>query len=178
MLFRGWRMYVNPALANHGMSHDFLSLQFNESGYPSRWHGILLRFVVALSGARLAGGCSSWMRKEEARGRDRVRATSELFRGTSPGCFVLVGTVKQVTIPILTDHVLRQGKDPVLAIEARSTIEPSGPLERAAVRLLLYVHKRRLRGVVEVAPSWMVEENLSASEHIGDDRAVLWLSEN
>ena len=44
--------------------------------------------------------------------------------------------------------------------------------------MLLYAYKRRLRGVVEVAPAWMVEEILSASEHIGDDRAVLWMSEN
>jgi hypothetical protein len=44
--------------------------------------------------------------------------------------------------------------------------------------VLLYAYKRRLRGVGEVAPSWMVEEILSASEHIGDDRAVLWISRN
>jgi hypothetical protein len=31
---------------------------------------------------------------------------------------------------------------------------------------------------VEAAPSWVSEEILSASERIGDDRAVLWLSEN
>jgi hypothetical protein len=44
--------------------------------------------------------------------------------------------------------------------------------------VLLYVYKRRLRGVVAVAPAWMVEEILSASEHVGDDRAVLWFGEN
>ena len=54
----------------------------------------------------------------------------------------------------------------------------SGPIERAAARLLLYAYKRRLRRVVEAAPAWMVEEILSASEHIGDDRAVLWMSDN
>ena len=44
--------------------------------------------------------------------------------------------------------------------------------------LLLYAYRRRLRGVVAVAPSWMIEEILSASEHVGDDRAVRWVSEN
>jgi hypothetical protein len=46
----------------------------------------------------------------------------------------------------------------VHAIEALSTIEPSGPIERAAARLLLYAYKRRLRGVVAVASASMVEE--------------------
>ena len=45
-------------------------------------------------------------------------------------------------------------------------------------RLLLHVNKRGLRGVVEVAPAWMVEEILSASERIGDRWAVLWMDEN
>jgi hypothetical protein len=80
--------------------------------------------------------------------------------------------------PVLADRILRQDKALVRAIEALGTIDPSGPLERAAARLMLYAYKRRLRGVVEVAPPWMVEEILSASEHIGDDRAVLWMSDN
>jgi hypothetical protein len=48
----------------------------------------------------------------------------------------------------LTYCILRQGKALVRTIEALSTIEPSGPIERAAARLQLYVYKRRLRGVV------------------------------
>jgi hypothetical protein len=32
-----------------------------------------------------------------------------------------------------------------------------------AARVLLYAYRRRLRGVVEVAPSWVTEETLSAS---------------
>ena len=52
------------------------------------------------------------------------------------------------------------------------------PSERALARVLLYAYKRRLRGVVEAAPAWIVEEILSASEHIGDDRAVLWMGDN
>ena len=39
-------------------------------------------------------------------------------------------------------------------------------------------YERRLRPAVEGAPAWMGEETLSASEHIGDDRAVLWTSGN
>jgi len=40
-------------------------------------------------------------------------------------------------------------------------------------RLLQAAYKRRLRGIVEVAPDWAAEEILSASERIGNDRAVL-----
>ena len=43
---------------------------------------------------------------------------------------------------------------------------------------LLYVYKRRLRGIVEAAPAWVSEDILGASEHIGDDRAALGMSEN
>jgi len=49
---------------------------------------------------------------------------------------------------------------------------------RVFAGLLLYVYKRRLRGIVEAAPPWVSEEILSASEHIADARAVLWMSEN
>ena len=38
--------------------------------------------------------------------------------------------------------------------------------------------ERRLRAVVGVAPAWVSEEILSASERIGDQRAVLWMGEN
>jgi hypothetical protein len=33
--------------------------------------------------------------------------------------------------PALTDHILRQGKALVRAIESLGTIEPTGPFERA-----------------------------------------------
>jgi len=64
----------------------------------------------------------------------------------------------------------------VRAVGALSTIESGGPLEQPAAWLLLCVYKRRLQGVVTVAPSWMVEEILSASERIGDRRTVAWMS--
>jgi len=61
-----------------------------------------------------------------------------------------------MTTFVLNHHTLTQGRALVRAIEALGTIDPSGPIERAAARLLLYAYKRRLRGVVEAAPSWMV----------------------
>ena len=64
------------------------------------------------------------------------------------------------------------------AIEALGTIEPGGPFERAIAGLLLAAYKRRLRGIVEIAPSWVAEQILSASQHVGDDRAAVWMSEN
>jgi hypothetical protein len=39
-------------------------------------------------------------------------------------------------------------------------------------------YKRRLHGIVKLAPAWVSEEVLSASEHIGEDRAVLWMRDN
>ena len=53
----------------------------------------------------------------------------------------------------------------------------SGWFERAIAGLLLAAYKRRLRAVVAVAPAWVVEEILSASEQIGSDRPM-WMSDN
>jgi hypothetical protein len=39
-------------------------------------------------------------------------------------------------------------------------------------RPLMATYNRRLRAIVAAAPVWVSEEILSASEHIGDDRAV------
>jgi len=46
------------------------------------------------------------------------------------------------------------------------------------MHLLLPAYKRRLRAIVKVAPAWVSEEILRASEIIGDKRPALWLSEN
>ena len=78
----------------------------------------------------------------------------------------------------VTNRILSQGEALVRAIEALSTIQPSGPFGRALARLPMAAYKRRLRGIVEIAPPWVGEEILSASQHIGDDRAVLWTSDN
>ena len=78
----------------------------------------------------------------------------------------------------LTDRIIRQGRALVRAIESLTTIDPSGPFERAIAGLLVAAYKRRLRGIVELVPDWVAEEILSVSEGIGDDRAALWMSEN
>ena len=83
-----------------------------------------------------------------------------------------------MAIPDPIDPILRQCRALVRAIEALGTIQPSGPFERALARLLMAAYKRRLRGIVKLAPTWVSEEILRASEHIGDDRAVLWISDN
>lgn len=44
--------------------------------------------------------------------------------------------------------------------------------------LLLAAYKRRLWAIVKVVPTWVAEEILSASKHIREDRAALWMSEN
>ena len=77
-----------------------------------------------------------------------------------------------------TERILQQGKALVQAIEALETIDPTGPLESTMVWLLLKAYRRRLRAIVGLAPTWMSEEILSTSERIGDDGAVLWMSEN
>jgi hypothetical protein len=84
----------------------------------------------------------------------------------------------QMTIADPTDCMIAQGHALVRAIGALDTIQPSGPFERALARLLMGAHKHRLRVTVKVVPTWVSEEILSASEHIGDDRAVLWTSQN
>jgi hypothetical protein len=47
-----------------------------------------------------------------------------------------------MTEPELTARILHQGKALVRAIEALGTIDPSGPIERAAARLLLAACER------------------------------------
>jgi hypothetical protein len=83
-----------------------------------------------------------------------------------------------MTDPEFTDHIIAQGKALVRAIEALGTIESTGSIERWLVSLLQAAYKRRLRAIVKVAPAWVTEEILSASKHIGDDRAALWISKN
>jgi len=72
-----------------------------------------------------------------------------------------------------TDRILCQGCPHVRAIEALGTIEPTGPFERALLRLFLAAYKHRLRQIVGAASAWASEETLSTSERIGDQWAVL-----
>jgi hypothetical protein len=78
----------------------------------------------------------------------------------------------------VTECVLEQGKALVRAIEALETIEPTGPIERVQAWFLLQAYRRRLRGLIELAPEWVTEEMLSASERIGSERAAVWMSED
>ena len=80
--------------------------------------------------------------------------------------------------PNATETVIEQGKALVCAVEAIGTIEPDNWFERWQTRRLQATYKRRLRALVAVAPSWVTEEILSASQHIGDDRAAVWFGEN
>jgi hypothetical protein len=80
-----------------------------------------------------------------------------------------------MTHPALTDRIILQGRALVRAIEALSTIQPSGPFERALAHLLMAAYKRRLRGIVKLAPAWVSEEILRLSECIGDRRAMVWM---
>ena len=83
-----------------------------------------------------------------------------------------------MTAPNVTEVVLQQGQVLVRAIEALGVIEPSAPFERAIADLPQAAFKRRLRAIVKAAPSGVTEEILSASEHVGGDRAAVWLSDN
>ena len=80
--------------------------------------------------------------------------------------------------PDTTPRVIAQGRALVRAIEAIGTIDTTGWFERAIAGLLLAAYKRRLRAVVAVAPAWVVEEILSASEQIGSSGWPVWWSEN
>jgi hypothetical protein len=80
--------------------------------------------------------------------------------------------------PDVVARMIRQGKALVRAIESLATIEPTGPIERFVVGLLVPAYKRRLRAIVGRAPVWVTEEILSASEHIVSERAAVWWSDN
>jgi len=70
----------------------------------------------------------------------------------------------------LTDGILRQGKALVRAIEALGTIDPSGPVERAAAGGVQAQAAGRRGGCARL----VTEEIPSASERVGDRRAVLY----
>jgi hypothetical protein len=73
-----------------------------------------------------------------------------------------------MTGPAPTDPAIAQGRALVQAIEALYSIELSRPFEREVADLLRAAYKRRLMEIIEGAPSWVADEILSASEHIGD----------
>ena len=76
------------------------------------------------------------------------------------------------------DRIIRQGRTLVRAIEGLSEVDPTRPIERLMIRMLLDSYKQRLQALVAALPAWAVEKILSASEHVGDDGAVVWVSKN
>lgn len=78
----------------------------------------------------------------------------------------------------VTERILEQGQALVRAIEALETIEPTRPIERVQAWFLLQAYHRRLRGIIEAAPSWMGEEVLIASQGIEDDGPAVQFSDN
>jgi hypothetical protein len=74
------------------------------------------------------------------------------------------------------DLVIRQGRALVHAIDALGKIEPSSRFERWQARLLQVEYRHRLREILRIVPAWMAEQILSASKHIGDDRAAVGIS--
>jgi hypothetical protein len=78
----------------------------------------------------------------------------------------------------LVNRIIRQGRALVKAIEGLSEVDPTGPIERLMIRMLLDSYKQRLQALTAALPAWAVEKILSASERVGDDRAALWMSRN
>jgi hypothetical protein len=76
------------------------------------------------------------------------------------------------------DRIIRQGRALVKAIEGLSEVDPTGPIERLMIRMLLDSYKQRLQAITGALPAWAVERILSASEYGEDDRAAAWMSRN
>jgi hypothetical protein len=72
---------------------------------------------------------------------------------------------------------MKQGEALIRTIETLETIKPTRLIERVQVWLLLQAYRRRLRAIIEAAPSWIGEQILSASEGIGEKIAAVWMSE-
>jgi hypothetical protein len=56
-----------------------------------------------------------------------------------------------------TQRALQQVKALVRTIESLYAIEPTGPIERVIIWLLLQAYRRRLRAIVANAPAWVSE---------------------
>ena len=95
---------------------------------------------------------------------------------------VIIGRLRRTMTDLkaneIADRIIRQGRALGKAIEGLSEIDPSGPIERLMIRMLLDSYKRRLQALVAALPAWAVGKILSASEHTGDDRVAVWVSRN
>ena len=78
----------------------------------------------------------------------------------------------------LTESTIAQARELVRAIQALDTVECPDPFERAVAELFQAAYKRRLMEMVEVVPAWMADEIRSASQHIDDGPAPLWVTED
>jgi hypothetical protein len=78
----------------------------------------------------------------------------------------------------LTESTIAQARELVRAIQALDTVECPDPFERAVAELFQAAYKRRLMEMVEVVPAWMADEIRSASQHIDDGLAPLWVTED
>ena len=81
-----------------------------------------------------------------------------------------------MTEPAPTDHILRQDRAPVRAIEALGTIQPTDPFERALARLLMAAYKRRLRAIVAAAPGTTEAVKVMGEPERPKAVAVTWIS--
>jgi len=87
-------------------------------------------------------------------------------------------TAQEMAVTLRASLIITQGRVLVRAIEAIGTIEPNGWFKRKIARFRQAVYKRRLQALVVALPDWVTEEILSASQHIGEDGAVVWWSED
>lgn len=78
----------------------------------------------------------------------------------------------------LTDSTIAQARELVRAIQALDSVECLDPFERAVAELFQAAYKRRLMEMVEAVPSWMADEIRSASQHIDDGPAPLWVTKS
>jgi hypothetical protein len=69
--------------------------------------------------------------------------------------------------------IIAQGRALVRAIEALDAIVPSGPLERYFAKILMAIYKHRLRQTLRLAPAWISEAIIGASERVGEDTETL-----
>lgn len=53
------------------------------------------------------------------------------------------------------ERVVEQAKEVFRTVKALGTIEPTGPIERIRVWLLLQTYRRRLGTIIEAGPLWL-----------------------
>jgi hypothetical protein len=59
-----------------------------------------------------------------------------------------------------TNRIIRQGRALVKAIQGLSEVDPTDPVERPMIRMLLDCYKQRLQAITAALPAWAVEKIL------------------